>query len=153
MTPMCSFKVYDDSVADLRMVGITLHQACVLVANLYMGLIISQWVSGVLTGGVIRVTDGKSIFSRVLFTKSVTDCSFHTAGQWNGQNSTTSYSSCREEKTSTLINEYSLAFLVKKAAWQSIVANRRMPSREPYRRLPWPLSAIFRCCFERGSLS
>lgn len=40
-----SFKVYNGTAADLRMVGVTLHQSSVLVANLYLALITAQWVS------------------------------------------------------------------------------------------------------------
>ena len=40
-----SFKVYNGSTAGLRMVGVTLHQSSVIVANLYLALITAQWVS------------------------------------------------------------------------------------------------------------
>ena len=40
-----SLKVYNGTVADLRMVGVTLHQSSVIVANLYLALITAQWVS------------------------------------------------------------------------------------------------------------
>lgn len=38
-------KVYNGTAADLRMVGMTLHQSSVVVANLYLALVTAQWVS------------------------------------------------------------------------------------------------------------
>lgn len=38
-----AFWVYNGTAADLRMVGVTLHQSSVLVANLYLALITAQW--------------------------------------------------------------------------------------------------------------
>ncbi|KAJ7386092.1 putative phospholipid-transporting ATPase VB [Desmophyllum pertusum] len=38
-----AFWVYDGSIADIRMVGVTLHQSSVIVANLYLALITAQW--------------------------------------------------------------------------------------------------------------
>ena len=38
-------KVYNGTAADLRMVGVTLHQSSVIVANLYLALVTAQWVS------------------------------------------------------------------------------------------------------------
>jgi len=35
--------VYNGSTAGLRMVGVTLHQSSVIVANLYLALITAQW--------------------------------------------------------------------------------------------------------------
>ena len=42
---LISSKVYNGSSAGLRMVGVTLHQSSVIVANLYLALITAQWVS------------------------------------------------------------------------------------------------------------
>lgn len=44
---ICVFvlKVYYGTAADLRMVGVALHQSSVIVANLYLALVTAQWVS------------------------------------------------------------------------------------------------------------
>lgn len=39
-----SLQVYNGTAADIRMVGVTLHQSSVIVANLYLALITAQWV-------------------------------------------------------------------------------------------------------------
>lgn len=38
-----AFWVYNGTAADIRMVGVTLHQSSVIVANLYLALITAQW--------------------------------------------------------------------------------------------------------------
>jgi len=38
-----AFWVYNGTAADLRMVGVTLHQSSVIVANLYLALVTAQW--------------------------------------------------------------------------------------------------------------
>lgn len=37
-------QVFEGSVADDRLVGITVHQAAVIIASLHMGLVTAQWV-------------------------------------------------------------------------------------------------------------
>ena len=39
-----SLQVYNGTAAGIRMVGVTLHQSSVIVANLYLALITAQWV-------------------------------------------------------------------------------------------------------------
>lgn len=42
----CLFvQLFEGTPADDRMVGITMHQAAVILANLHLGLATSQWVS------------------------------------------------------------------------------------------------------------
>lgn len=41
---VCCIQVFEDSRAGDRLVGITVHQAAVIIASLHMGLVTAQWV-------------------------------------------------------------------------------------------------------------